>query len=153
VLVAGQVHAQDRVVVIRRELGPGRVDELLHQLIDVDAARADLLDADALGDVARLGLAGRVRFRTRSHYDAPSKRNKVRTGLHSATRCLRNSRAPGGAWGGRRYIHSDHPRARPQKMLAVRAAAGASYRFGAPSVLIGENDHATGSAVRGGVAA
>src|SRR5205807_5078250 len=48
VLVAGQKHAQDGVVVVRGELGPGGVDELPDQLFHVDAARPDRFHPDAL---------------------------------------------------------------------------------------------------------
>src|SRR5262249_15395166 len=62
VLVPGQVHAQDRVVVVGGELRPGRVDQLLDQVLDVDAALLEFDDANPFAGVAWLGLAGRVRL-------------------------------------------------------------------------------------------
>ena len=49
VFVAGEVHTKNRVVVVGRELGTGRIDQLLDERLHVDAARLKLLDADPLG--------------------------------------------------------------------------------------------------------
>src|SRR5262249_47041972 len=71
ILVPGQVHSENGVVVIGCEFGAGGVDQLFDKLLDVDAARADLFHADALVDIAGLRLAGRVRF-SGSHLVSPS---------------------------------------------------------------------------------
>ena len=53
VLVAGEVHAKNRVVVIRtRKLGGGVRDQHLDQFLDINTALTDDLYADALGDVS-----------------------------------------------------------------------------------------------------
>ena len=71
VFMTGQIHAQDGVVIVRREFRPGRVDELFNQLFHVDSPGADLLHADAFGHVPWLRLSGRVRLRLAGHCNPP----------------------------------------------------------------------------------
>src|ERR1019366_8065222 len=69
--MACEVHAQDRVVVVGRELRPGGVDQLVDELLDVDPARLDCLDSNTLGDVACLDLAASMRLFTNRHANRP----------------------------------------------------------------------------------
>ena len=62
VLVAGQVHAQDGVVVVGGELGPRGVDELLDQRIDLDTAGCNGLNPHTLRDVAMRDAAASMRL-------------------------------------------------------------------------------------------
>src|SRR5439155_24237133 len=118
--VARQVHAEDRVVVVRGELGPGCVDQLLQELFDVDAARADLFHADAFAQIAGLGLPGCMRFGTGSHDNAPSSNEAdpwIRTGIRRDGRSGTAVRQPSGS-GHTRYFSRNLAHAWPHKMCA-----------------------------------
>jgi len=67
ILVPGQVHAQNRVVVVRRKLGSSGGNQLLDKLLDIDAVLLEHFIAHALARIAWRDLASSMGFRDGRH--------------------------------------------------------------------------------------